>query len=266
MRKKLLLFILPLLVSASFMNAQTKIWDFGNDTTTWPASAGIGNNPMIVDNLGLYPIATNTNFGAITPNNASFTDGFTATQRFQMNGAGYPSGPFQAMPTQRYLFIDVSGPCTVKVWFKTGSNGSIRTLYVSDGTSAVGSETTNSGSNADLAILTANYTGAAGRLYIYGDASCNLYKASVVGATVNTTLANDTFQSESLVNVYTNGNQISVTNIISESKIEVYNMTGSLVKSLNTLSDTNFQLETSGFYVVSVKSAEGQKTVKVAVK
>ena len=182
-----------------------------------------------------------------------------------MNGAGYPSGPFLAMPTQRYLFIDVSGACTVKVWFKTGSNGSVRTMYVTDGATTVGSESTNTGSNADLAILTANYTGSAGRLYIYGGASCNLYKMEVTGATVNTTLSTDSFISELKANVFTNNNQVSVSNITEATEINVYSITGQLVKSLNTTTDVDFELNTNGFYIVNMKSSEGQKSVKIAL-
>lgn len=263
MKKKLLL--LSLVVYATFTNAQTKIWDFGNDTTTWPLSSGIGTSETVVDNLGLFPIPTNTNFGAVNASGATFSDGFTAVNRFQLNGAGYPSGPFLAMPTQRYLFIDVSGACTVKVWFKTGSNGSVRTMYVTDGTTTVGSESTNTGSNADLAILTANYTGSAGRLYIYGGASCNLYKMEVTGATVNTTLSSDSFQSELKADVFTNNNQVSVSNITEATEINVYSITGQLVKSLNTTTDVDFELNTNGFYIVNMKSSEGQKSVKIAL-
>jgi len=265
MKKKLLSFILSAVLFTSISNAQTKIWDFGNDTTTWPLSAGIGNNPIIVDNLGLYPIATNTNFGAVTANSATFSDSFTAVNRFQMNGAGYPSGPFLAMPTQRYLFVDVSGSCTVKVWFKTGSNGAVRTLYVSNGTASVGSATTNSGTNADLAILTATYTGAAGRLYIYGDAACNLYKLEVTGATVSTLLATNDFQAGSLIKVFSTGRQVSVANIISNTQVDVFSMTGALVKSVNTDTDINFDLN-PGLYIVNAKSDEGQKSVKIIVQ
>lgn len=266
MKKTLFFLILPMLFLASTSNAQTKTWDFGNDTATWPTSAGIGNNPIVKDNLGLFPITTNTNFGAITANAASFSDGYTTVNRFQMNGAGYPAGAFQAMPTQRYLYMDVSGACTVQVWFKTGSNGAVRTMYVSNGTAAVGSASSNTGANADLVIFTANYTGAAGRLYIYGDTACNLYKVTVTGATVNTTLGINDFLSNSNVKVLTNGNKISVKNVTSNSKIEVFNISGAIVKTVNATSDTDFQLETSGLYIVKIVSAEGEKSVKVTVK
>ncbi|MFN3754679.1 T9SS type A sorting domain-containing protein [Flavobacterium sp.] len=264
MKTKLLSLILITVLFTSISNAQTKVWDFGNDTTTWPLSSGIGINPMVVDNLGLYPIPTNTNFGAVTANSSTFPDGFTSVNRFQMNGAGYPSGPFQAMPTQRYLFVDVSGACTIKVWFRPGSNGAVRTMYVTNGTVAIGQESSNTGANLDPTILTAAVP-SAGRYYIYGDTACNLYKVSVVGATVNTTLSNNDFQ-QSLVNVFSNGKQISVSNVISNTQVDVYSITGALVKSFNTTSDTSFDFYTAGLYIVNVKSAEGQKSVKVAIQ
>lgn len=263
MRKKLLSFVIPILFFGTIVNAQTKIWDFGNDTTTWPLSAGIGNNPMVVDNLGLYPIPTNTNFGAVTSNNLTFGDGFSATQRFQMNGGGYPAGDFQPMPTQRYLFFGVSGSCTVKVWFRTGSNGSVRTLYVSDGTQAVGSATTNSGGNGDFPILETTYTGGATTLYIYGDLATNLYKIQVTGATVETTLNLDNLD-KLTTNVFGAGNQVYVQNVVSNTEVRVYGITGALVKSFSTTSDMNFELN-KGLYIVNVKSEEGEKSVKVLI-
>jgi hypothetical protein len=43
-------------------------------------------------------------------------------------------------------------------------------------------------------------------------------------------------------------------------------MTGALVKSFTTSSDTDFELLNSGLYIVNVNSNEGQKSVKVLVK
>lgn len=247
------------------ISAQTKTWDFGNDVATWPLTAGIGSNPMVVDNLGLFPIPTNTNFGAVNASGATFSDGYTAVNRFQLNGAGFPSGPVLAMPTQRYLFIDVNRACTVKVWFKTGSNGSPRTMYVSDGTTIVGSESTNTGSNADLAILTANYTGSAGRLYIYGGAACNLYKVEVSGANVNTTLSSNNFEVNATNNVFSNGKSVYITDVTSSTEVNVFNVVGALVKTLNINTDTIFELN-HGLYFITLKSEETEKAVKVILK
>ncbi|QBZ98891.1 T9SS type A sorting domain-containing protein [Flavobacterium sangjuense] len=276
MKTKLLSITLMMVLFTSITKAQTKIWDFGNDTTTWPVTgSGVGtigaDTQAVIDNLGLFsndPSASGdiVNFGSINASAASFSDGFTAVNRFQLNGAGYPSaGGFIPMPTQRYIFFDVNGACTVKVWFKTGSNGTVRTVYVTDGTATVGSGASNSGGNADLVIVTANAT-AAGRYYIYADAACNLYKVSVVGATVNTVLANNDFQTTSPVKAYTNGRQIHLSNVLSKTQVEVYSVTGALIRTINTEADTSFDVLNAGVYILKIKSEEGQKSVKVVVQ
>lgn len=265
MRKKLHLITLSMLFFVANSQAQTKVWDFGNDTTTWPLSTGIGIEPIIVDNLGLYPIASNTNFGAVNASGATFSDGYTAVNRFQLNGAGFSSGADITIPTQRYLFIDVSGACTVKVWFKTGSNTSVRTMYVSNGTAIVGSESTNTGSNTDLAILTANYTGSAGRLYIYGGAACNLYKIEVDGATVSTSTLGATNFDKVSTKVHSFKNQVFISNVLTATEIKVYNILGGLVKELNTNKNSQFSLKT-GIYFATLKTSKGQKSIKLLVE
>ncbi|MEY3501708.1 MAG: hypothetical protein RL308_3381 [Bacteroidota bacterium] len=267
MKKTLLLLIFPLLFSASYVEAQTKVWDFGNNLGGfWPLSAGIGSTEIIVDNLGLFPIATNTNFGAITASSATFSDGYVGANRFQLNGGGGGTAG-NLLPSQRYVYFTVDGACTVKVWFKTGSNGNARTVLVTNGTTLLGSGTsgTVAGPN-DLVIITANVSAAnaaVGKIYIYGDTtSSNLYKIEVTGANV---LANNDFQHEASVNVFSNGKLVNLANVVSETQVNVYNMTGALVKSFSTSTDMNFDLN-SGFYIVNVKSAEGQKSVKVLIK
>jgi hypothetical protein len=162
-----------------------KVWDFGNDLANWPLSPGIGVNPIIVDNLGLVPINIETDFGEVTDNNITFSDGFTAVRRFRMNGPSFIGG-FVPMPTRRYLYFGVNGPARIKVWFRTNTNGSSRTMYVTDGSQLIGSSTTNSGGNGDLAILETTYSGGPATLYVYNDLSCNIYKIEVCGTLVNT--------------------------------------------------------------------------------
>jgi len=276
MKTKLLFTSLLMVLFTSISSAQTKTWDFGTNTATWPITAsGVGTigsgTQAVIDNLGLFSNdpanSAITNFGAVNASGATFSDGYVATNRFQMNGGGNTTATgFVPLPTQRYLFFDVSGACTINVWFKTGSSGTVRNVYVTNGTSTVGSAASNSGGNADLVILTANYTGAAGRLYIYcgPNEACNFYKITVTGATVNTVLANNTFE-KSLTNVFSNGKKVFVSNVTSDTQVNVYTMTGSLVKSVSTNSDTNFELN-QGFYIVNVKSEEGEKSTKIVVE
>lgn len=269
MKTKLLSLTLMTMLFSSITIAQTKTWDFGNDATTWPLSAGIGNDPMVVDNLGLYPIATNTNFGAVNASAYTFVaDGFSSTRRFQTNGGGSPSSGTY-LPTQRYLYFNATGACTVKVWFRTGSAGA-RKVYITDGTSLIASAGADAtGASGDPFILTGAVTAAqatAGKIYIYGDGAVNMYKITVTGATVNTpSLANTDFQT-SQVKVYSTGSQIYLANITSKTKAEVYTITGALVNSVSTEADTNFSVPTAGVYIVNVSSAEGKKSVKLVVQ
>lgn len=273
MKKILLLLTFTALSSTTIVSAQTKTWDFGNDSATWPETGSgvgtIGNNTQaVIDNLGLYsngPESENqiTNFGAVTSNNASFPDGFTATRRFQMNGGGGVTAPVY-MPVQRYLFFDVSGSCTVKVWFRPGSNGSQRTIFVTDGTSLIGSGTSNSGENTDFTIVTAAYTGSAARLYVYGDQANNLFKMEVTGATVSTTLGLNDLNALT-TNVIAAGSKVFLQNVISSTEVNVYNMTGALVRNFTTSTDLDFELN-QGLYIVNVKSDQGEKSVKVIMQ
>jgi len=271
MKTKLLSFALAVGLFTSVLNAQTKTWDFGNDHTTWPLSSGISNT-TVVDNLGLFASAPDaetqiSNFAAVTASNATFPDGFTGSYRLQLNGAGFSGTTFLAMPTQRFIYLNVSGACTVKVWFKTGSNGASRTVYVTDGTTNLGSATTNDGTNADFAIITANYTGTGGRLYVYGSAASNLYKMEVTGATVSTpVMSTNNFNEAALAKVFSKGKQVYVSNVLTSTQVDVYSMTGALVKTINTKEDTNFDFLSSGLYIVNLTSAEGRQSVKVAVQ
>lgn len=272
MKKTLLLLILPVLFTALSVNAQTKVWDFGNDTTNWPLSAGIGNNEIVKDQLGLFPIASNTNFGAVNANVASFTDGYTSVNRFQLNGGG--GGTLgNLLPTQRYVYFTVDGACTVKVWFKTGSNGSARTVLCTNGSELLGSGTSVGslpGPAVDLVIFTANISSAqaaVGKIYIYGDTqSSNLYKIEVTGANVTTpALSTSSFKKELDITVYAKQNKIFLSNMKSSTKVNVYNVLGSLVKSIQADADTSLDIN-SGVYIVNAKSVDGEKSVKVIVQ
>ena len=118
--KKTLLFLIAGLISTCLSAQITlpKTWDFGNDTATWPLSSGTGVPDVVIDQLGLYANASGsiTNMGAVTANSYTFSDGYSTVNRLQLNGAGYSSGSFSTTPTQRYLYFDVTGTVTIKLW------------------------------------------------------------------------------------------------------------------------------------------------------
>ncbi|UBB88649.1 T9SS type A sorting domain-containing protein [Candidatus Kaistella beijingensis] len=272
MKKSILFAAASFLFSAFSLNAQSKTWDFSNDTANWPINAGIGNTPMVKDGLGLFPISTNTNFAAITNSSqVSFSDGYVATgNRLQTNGGGAVStGTYH--PTQRYFFIEVSGPVTFKAWYKAGSTGAVRTTFVSNGYATLyGSAATSpAASPADTAILTATIP-TAGTFYVYTDAAINFYKMEVSGANVVTTLnSNQLSAIDSSVkvsaNIFTNGSDLHIANLSGNTKVNVYTANGALVKTLETKSDVNFGLKT-GLYIVNVQTDKGVKSQKVLIK
>ncbi|MEN3323244.1 T9SS type A sorting domain-containing protein [Mariniflexile soesokkakense] len=61
------------------------------------------------------------------------------------------------------------------------------------------------------------------------------------------------------------GNRIYVSNVKSTSEINIYSITGALVKSFKTNEDTNFTFK-SGLYIATIKTFEGAKSVKLLMK
>lgn len=273
MKKSLLFAAASMLFSAISLNAQTTTWDFSNDATNWPLSAGIGTSPVVKQGLGLFPITTNTNFAAVTNSSqVSFSDGYVATgNRLQTNGGGaVTAGTYK--PTQRYFFIETSGPVTFKAWYKAGSAGSVRTAFVSDGNQTLyGSAATSPAATpADTAILTVNIP-TAGTFYVYTDTAINFYKMEVSGANVITTLnsnqlaTSETGAGKVTANIFASGDKVYLSNITGNTKVNVYTANGALVKTLDTKSDLNFALKT-GMYIVNIQTEKGVKSQKVLVK
>ena len=157
------------------------VWNFSE----WGASTGYTN--QVKNNLGLYACSPSaetqiTNFGLTEANSKKFDDGFEGSMRFKLNGGGYSSAAgFSATPTQRFVYFDVTAASHIKVWFLTGGSGE-RTLFITDGENTIAS-LAHDGSS-DKLILEGDSKGA-GRIYIFADQACNLYKieATNVGTT-----------------------------------------------------------------------------------
>lgn len=266
MKTKLLSLILTTVLFTCTSNAQIKIWDLGGGVAPWTTTSSPYTTNTIIDNLGLQ-IQGGTgqaNFGATNASVKTFTTTppYTSVNRWQLNGGGSaPAGTF--MPTQRFLYFEAAGSISVEICFVGGGSGN-RTMYVTDGTNVLGSLTTPD--SATNQVLVTPATVVNGKVYIYGDQSCNLYRIKVTGPLGTTTLSTDNFQSELAVNVFATNNQISITNITSSTQVDVYNLNGALVKSIKTDADTNFDLLNAGVYIVNVKSSEGEKSVKVLLK
>lgn len=215
--KKILLTIavLTAIVSMSFGQTVT-IWNVGNDATNFPVSDGIGAGPdksVYVNGLGIHTgTATNTNMGQVEAGAKTFTSPTTSTaytfiNRFKYNGAGYSGAkntdtqPTVMMPTQRYLSFQVAGNSTIYVIGASGSAGSSRNLFVTDGTALIG---TVNFPDTPLSEGTFTYTGPAATLYMFCNASINMYyitATNVVVSSVNNTNIHKTVVSEKLFDV-----------------------------------------------------------------
>lgn len=58
------------------------------------------------------------------------------------------------------------------------------------------------------------------------------------------------------------GNRIYVSNVKTSTDIKIYSITGALVKEFKTNTDTDFEFK-SGLYIATIKTVEGQKSVKL---
>ncbi|TDX83259.1 T9SS type A sorting domain-containing protein [Epilithonimonas xixisoli] len=260
MKKSLLLLAFAVVATVGNVKAQTT-WDFSS--AAWPVIAG-ETTATVKNNLGLVPgPITSANFAQVEANTANFSDGYSATKRFKLNGGGFTSTGVNTTPTQRYVVFKVNGNSAVKVWYKNGGGGD-RILYIGTGSSILASNTYSNSS--DGIIYTYDYVGPARDLYIYGDTSLNIYKitATNVGTTV---LGVNDLKKDMKATAYTSGNKVFLSNLESKNtQVNVFNANGSLVKSLKASADTNFEISTKGFYIVNLKSEAGEKSVKVIIR
>jgi len=265
MKTKLLSLIFAMVLGSSITNAQTKTWDLGGGVAPWTIANSPYTSNVVVDNLGLQiQGGTGTaNFGATNVSAKTFptTPEYTSVNRFQLNGGGSPAtGTF--LPTQRFLYFAAAGSVSVQVLFISGGSGS-RTLYVTNGTTVLGSLTATDSTTPQ--VLTTTATVVNGYVYIYADQACNLYRVRVTGPLGTTTLGTNDFKVGSTVDVFSNGKKVNISNVISSTQVDVYTMTGALVKSFKTDADTSFDSLNSGLYIVNVQSEEGRKSVKVVL-
>ena len=176
MKKTLLLFAAALLLSAGM---QAQEWILGNDATNFPVYAGVPTGTTkVVNGLTINAGAT-TNMGQVEASAKTFGTN-TYINRFKFNGGGYSGAviaqtvPTVNMPTQRYLSFPVTGNTTITAYGITGTSAETRRLFVTDGTSFIGTIVFPASSGA-LSEGIVDYKGGATTLYLYSNASVNLY-------------------------------------------------------------------------------------------
>ena len=259
MKKSLLLLAFAVVATVENVKAQTT-WDFSS--AAWPIVSG--ETAKVKNNLALVPgPETVVNFAQVESNSATFSDGYTATKRFKLNGGGFTSTGVNTTPTQRYVYFKTNGNSSISIWYKNGGSGD-RTLYIGTGTAILASKTYSN--STDALIYTYDYVGPARDIYMYGDQSLNIYKitATNVGTTV---LGVNDVKKDIKAKVYSSGNKVYVSDLDSKNtQVSIFSANGTLVKSANVSADANFEVNSKGLYFVNLKSEAGEKSVKVLLK
>ena len=257
------------------LQAQTKVWDFGGDPTytsseqiaLWPVVAFNAAEGATIekDNLFLVGDSNGDKFGQIENAggatwDSETADEYTSINRFKFNGG---SAPIDFLPSYSYMYFPVSGPVDVKIWFRSGSSSDTeRILYISDGTTLLNSF--QAVGNSDPEIITASYTGTGGNIYIYDSNSFNLYKIEVTGEGADVLSINN-IDTTINTSVKSANDRIYISNVTSNTEVNIYSITGALVKTVNTNTDLDFSFN-SGLYFARVTTLQGQKSVKLLVQ
>lgn len=255
MKQKLLLIILPVLIFTATLQAQNKVWDFGNDTANFPVAPGFSDTQV---RDGLTLVGGGSNFATVEANSSTWPDTYSSTNRLKSEGSSSVSS---GLPTRRYMEFPVSGPVAVKLWFRFSGTSLPRSVEVTDATGGVIMRLDSSG-DTDPKYIEANYTGAAGNLLVFSDGNAvNYYKLEIS----SNLLSSDDFKTGTAVNVTSAKDRIYVSNVRSKTQVDIYSLTGALVKSFETSTDTDFQFKT-GLWIATVKAEDGQKSVKLVTQ
>ncbi|WP_165570248.1 T9SS type A sorting domain-containing protein [Chryseobacterium sp. FH1] len=251
-------------VSAVTFNAQTT-WDF-NDATKFTGTAFTSD--QVIQGL-TFKLGTAANITGFNSQGGTFSDGYAPTQRLQMGGVSYANGTNDPTASgtvpfvRRYIEVPVPNePVRIKVWARGGGAG--RKVIVHDGTAVVGSIAFTGSSATDTGILSADYSGNSSTLYVGNAVDQNsIFKIEIQSLATLAVVDGKKLNSQ----VFSSGNTINIKGLDSKiTNINVYTATGSLVKSLKSSADTNFEINTKGLYIVNLKSEAGEKSVKVLVK
>ena len=120
----------------------------------------------------------------------------------------------------------------------------------------------NSGSRASwstvLSSATLTHDGTAISTFNFTKGSDNWDPISQL----NSLAVNDIIKSSSKVNITGYSGKVYISNVKSTTQINIYNITGALVKSLKTKTDTDFNFE-KGLFIITVKDTDGQKALKL---
>lgn len=119
----------------------------------------------------------NSIFTALASSKANASANFDYTHRFQTGGKITVSN---GAVTAKALKVDLVAPCTITIKFRTGSDGNERDCSIYSSTGELLKTLATSSTNKELTVVTYDYTGAAGSIYIGSSVNgIDLFEVSV---------------------------------------------------------------------------------------
>ena len=307
MKQKLLLLILPMLLFATFSNAQIEVWDFGAEQLV-DGGGYTYTNMLDVTSLNA---ALASNSGTVNPGTSGntlntpgvdfgggikfVTDG--TNDRLRTDTPGVTSydtnvgGNAASVGVHGRIYVNSSGKGLARSWSITTTVPNqkvtllVRAENIATGGGSVDHYLSDQGSNnftftisakdvttsSDIWELHATLPTAGEYFYYDTVGKPSMYRIYLGDVELPTIDASNSVGRSSLgldkaslvsTNIKSIGNRIYVSNVKTSTEVNIYTITGSLVKSFKTSTDTDFTFK-SGIWIASLKTIEGQKAVKL---
>lgn len=293
MKKKLLLIILPMLFFVATSQAQIKVWNFATntlagydnviDTNTKVDAilyAGTGGSIAVSgaadsgNQIGSFGNAASDkvfyvndasgdrlrmDVAGITAYNTetkSIFSGFWSDVewgRLYSNGSGSDS--------RRFYGFNLTAGDVISIYYYVDTSNATNTMNVETPSGTTTFNVDNSSSkDGQFYQITAGETG----LHKFYCSDGKLCVGRIYEGDVNLLGVDDKASAVS-TNVRAVNNRVYVSNVKSSTEVNIYSITGALVKSFKTNENTDFSLK-SGLWIATVKTFEGQKSVKLLTR
>ncbi len=135
---------------------EDKVWN----VTDYPDAVASFVAPAVI--LGDLTVLAAEGKNVDIDENSKSIDDFSFTKRIKLGGNSDSDGT--TVPTNRAIQFDVEAACKIIVYGMSSSNGTSRTLRISDGTQVLSEGFTNDGSV--IGKIEYPYTGGAGKIYL----------------------------------------------------------------------------------------------------
>ncbi|MGJ5641203.1 hypothetical protein [Formosa sp. S-31] len=301
MKKQLLKLGLPILLCSASIHAQSDVWDFGaNDLSrlgyTNKITVDIVNTkfypegtPAASENLSVGNFTIDETISYVTKGNDRIRTDNPDLTRFDDNLS--PAPAYSIAPTyQGCLYANGLGDSKTRYLAFQAAAGEVFTFIVSSNSTSGSDYATYkiTDANADEPNVMASWEFGiprsneddktvgfylqfkatdAGEYRLYDDTSkiryYRVYRGNISNP-LNTTLGLEDLSIQGGSDIKAVGNRVVLSNVKSETEVNIYAVTGALIQTLTTSKDMSFEFK-PGLWFATVKSAEGQKSTKLLV-